>query len=79
MTRCVIEKKGSKHARHGKGHTIAGISLTAVGGFWLAKKLGWLTGAAASTGTIWPVLVILLGAMMLLSRRHNNNNAKKEA
>jgi len=66
MKKELITKRGREHKRF---HRIAGISLTAVGGFWLAKKLGWLTGAAAAQGAVWPVLVILLGIMLLLSRR----------
>lgn len=44
--------------------------LIAVGGYWLARKLGWQDpGVLYLVGRFWPLLLIVLGCELLLGRR----------
>lgn len=58
--------KTTKHSCSRKnGKVFAGLLISTVGFFWLAKKVGWIPVAGGS-GLIWPVVIMFLGAVIIL-------------
>jgi hypothetical protein len=52
--------------------------LSAVGFFWLAKKVGWISMAESGWAIFWPLAIIILGLFIALRTNNvKNNEAKK--
>jgi hypothetical protein len=64
------------HNRRGRFHTFAGIAVSGVGVFWLAKKLGWIPVVAGGSQIFWPVITIVLGLVLVL--RANRTRASQD-
>jgi hypothetical protein len=77
MKKEYIAKRDVFHNR-GQGHRLFGFTLSAVGFFWLAKKVGWISMAENGLTIFWPLAVIILGLFIALRTSHvKNNDAKK--
>ena len=73
-----IAKKHLFHNR-GQGHRLLGFTLSAVGFFWLAKKIGWISMAENGLTIFWPLAVIILGLFIALHTSNvKRNDAKKD-
>jgi hypothetical protein len=59
----IKEHIAKKHVFHnrGQGHRLFGFTLSAVGFFWLAKKVGWISMAESGWAIFWPLAIIILG------------------
>ena len=71
------------HMKRWKGHRIAGILLSAIGFFWLAKRTGWMghetywmPHEAIGSPIFWPLVVIAVGLLVLfgLGRRQKKHS-----
>jgi hypothetical protein len=73
-----IAKRHLFHNR-GQGHRLFGFTLSAVGFFWLAKKVGWISMAESGLAIFWPLAIIILGLFIALRTCNDrNNDAKKD-
>ena len=66
-TKNMTTNKMSHSHKGRKGHKIAGMALSIIGFFWLAKKIGWIPVAAGGSQIFWPILTIVLGLSLVLS------------
>ncbi|MHC4331789.1 MAG: LiaF transmembrane domain-containing protein [Planctomycetota bacterium] len=62
------------HNRRGRFHPFAGIAVSGVGVFWLAKKLGWIPVVAGGSQVFWPILTIVLGLVLVLGTHRTRGN-----
>lgn len=75
------EEAGKGHVNRQKGHKIVGLTLSAMGFFWLSQKAGWMIHDTDwfphhSDGSIvWPLVVIAIGLLFIFSigrkKRHS--------
>ncbi len=71
-----MEKAIRTQGQHRKGrfHTLAGIAVSVVGVFWLAKTLGWIPVVAGGSQVFWPILAIVLGLVLVFGTRRTRTN-----
>ncbi len=77
----MIKKDKSKgHSIHfrGQGHRLFGFTLSVIGFFWLAKKIGWIPVPEVELAIVWPVVVITLGLFIALHTREVGNKFTKD-
>jgi hypothetical protein len=61
-----------------QGHRLFGFTLSVIGFFWLANKIGWIPVPEVEMASVWPVVVILLGLFMVLHTRKAGNKLTKD-
>ncbi len=72
------EIKSHEQHRKGRFHKLAGIAVSVVGVFWLAKKAGWIPVVAGGSQVFWPILTIALGLMLVFgTRKAHGSKANK--
>ena len=76
----IKEYRSIRHLLHrrGQGHRLFGLTLSAVGFFWLAKKIGWIPVPEGGLAIFWPVAVFILGLFIALRTRNVGNRVRKE-
>jgi hypothetical protein len=75
----IKEHRSTRHLIHnrGQGHRLIGITLSAIGFFWLAKMVGWIPMAESGLTIFWPFVIIILGLFMALCTCKVENKATK--
>ncbi len=68
----IKENSSTRHLLHsrGIGHRLFGFTLSAVGFFWLAKKIGWIPEFVSGLTLFWPLAVVILGLIIALHTRN---------
>ena len=77
MIKEYIAKRHPVHNR-GQGHRLFGFTLSAIGFFWLAKMVGWITMAESELTIFWPLAVIILGLSIALRACNVGNEVTKK-
>ena len=77
-TKNMTTNKMSHSHKGRKGHKIAGMALSIIGFFWLAKKIGWIPVAAGGSLVFWPAVIIAVGIAIILSARRRHINRGKD-
>ncbi|MGE0827118.1 MAG: hypothetical protein AB7G75_31765 [Candidatus Binatia bacterium] len=70
--------------RRGRGHQLTGGFLVLLGGFWFARKAGWIPVSAEGFPFFWPLLTLGLGLSLWLrgvrrTESHSVTTQRKES